>query len=41
MSGANRMIATRLIELAKAGEHNPDLLCWGAIEQLRGFLFGD
>jgi len=38
---ANGIIAKRLIELAKAGEHNPDLLCRGAIEQLRGFLFGD
>ena len=24
---ANEMIARRIIELAKAGEHNPDLLC--------------
>ena len=38
---ANRMIATRIIELAKAGERNPDLLCEGAAEQLRGHLFGD
>jgi hypothetical protein len=38
---ANGIIAKRLIDLAKAGEHNPDLLCRGAIEQLRGFLFGD
>jgi hypothetical protein len=38
---ANGIIAKRLIELAKAGEQNPDLLCRGAIEQLRGFLFGD
>ena len=28
-------IATKLIALAKAGERNPDLLCQGAIEQLR------
>jgi len=38
---ANGIIAKRLIELAKAGEQNPDLLCRGAIEKLRGFLFGD
>jgi hypothetical protein len=38
---ANGMIAKRLIELAKAGECNPDLLCQGAIEQLRGHLYGD
>src|SRR5437667_354132 len=29
---ANGIIAKRLIELAKAGERNPDLLCEGAIE---------
>ena len=38
---ANGIIAKRLIELAQAGEHNPDLLCQGAIEQLRGRLYGD
>ena len=38
---ANGIIAKRLIELAKAGECNPDLLCEGAIEQLREHLFGD
>ena len=38
---ANRMIARRIIELAKAGERNPDLLCKGAAEQLHGHLFGD
>jgi hypothetical protein len=38
---ANGIIAKRLIELAKAGERNPDLLCEGAIEQLREHLFGD
>ena len=32
---ANGIIAKRIIELAKAGERNPDLLCEGAIEQLR------
>jgi hypothetical protein len=33
---ANGIIAKRIIELAKSGEHNPDLLCEGAIEKLRG-----
>jgi hypothetical protein len=37
---ANGIIAKRIIELAKAGECNPDLLCQGAIEQLRGHLYG-
>ena len=38
---ADGIIAKRLIELAKAGECNPDLLCQGAIEQLGGHLYGD
>jgi hypothetical protein len=38
---ANGIIAKRLIELAKAGERNPDLLCDGAVEKLRGHLYGD
>jgi hypothetical protein len=38
---ANGIIAKRVIELAKAGECNPDLLCQGAIEQLRGHLYSD
>ena len=38
---ANGIIAKRLIELAKAGERNPDRLCEGALEKLRGHLFGD
>jgi hypothetical protein len=38
---ADGIIAKRLIELSKAGERNPDLLCEGAIEQLRGHLYGD
>jgi hypothetical protein len=38
---ANGIIAKRLIELAKAGERNPDLLCQRATEQLRGHLYGD
>jgi hypothetical protein len=38
---ANGIIAKRIIELAKAGERNPHLLCEGAIEQLREHLYGD
>jgi hypothetical protein len=38
---ANGIIAKRVIELAKAGERNPDLLCEGALKTLRGHLFGD
>jgi hypothetical protein len=38
---ADGLIAKRIVELAKAGERNPDLLCEGAIEQLRGHLYGD
>ena len=38
---ANGIIAKRIIELAKAGERNPDLLCEGALKKLRGHLFGD
>ena len=32
---ADGIIARRIVELAKAGERNPDLLCQGAIEKLR------
>jgi hypothetical protein len=38
---ANGIIAKRIVELAKAGERNPNLLCEGAIEKLRGHLYGD
>ena len=38
---ANGIIAKRIIELAKAGERHPDLLCEGALKTLRGHLFGD
>ena len=38
---ADGMIAKRIVELAKAGERNPDLLCEGALKELRGHLFGD
>jgi hypothetical protein len=33
---ANGIIAKPIIELAKAGERNPDLLCEGALKKLRG-----
>jgi hypothetical protein len=38
---ANGMIARQIVELARAGERNPDLLCEGALKVLRGQLFGD
>ena len=38
---ANGIIAKRIVELAKAGERNPDLLCEGALGELRGHLYGD
>jgi hypothetical protein len=38
---ANGIIAKRIIELARAGERHPDLLCEGALKNLRGDLFGD
>jgi hypothetical protein len=38
---ADGLIAKRIVERAKAGERNPDLLCEGALEELRGHLYGD
>jgi hypothetical protein len=38
---ADGIIAKRIIELGKAGERNPDVLCEGALKTLRGHLFGD
>jgi hypothetical protein len=38
---ANGIIARQIVELARAGERNPDLLCEGALKELRGALFGD
>ena len=38
---ADGIIARRIVELAKAGERNPDLLCQGALDELRGHLCGD
>jgi hypothetical protein len=38
---ANGIIARQIVELARAGERNPDRLCEGALKRLRGALFGD
>jgi hypothetical protein len=38
---ADGIIAKRIVERAKAGERNPDLLCQGTLEELRGHLYGD
>jgi len=38
---ADGIIARRIVELAGTGERNPALLCEGAIEKLRGHLYGD
>jgi hypothetical protein len=38
---ANGIIAKRIVELAKAGERNPDLLCEGTLNKLREHLYGD
>jgi hypothetical protein len=38
---ANRMIANQIIEVAKTGERDPDLLREGALKKLRHGLFGD
>jgi hypothetical protein len=38
---ADGIIAKRVLELAEAGERNPDRLCEGALKILRGHLFGD
>jgi len=35
---ANEIIARRIIELAKAGEHNPDLLCENVLNEFRAQL---
>ena len=32
---ANELIAKRIIELAKAGELNPDVLCEAVVKELR------
>jgi hypothetical protein len=38
---ANEVIARQIVEVARTGERNPDLLCEGALEKLRETLFGD
>jgi hypothetical protein len=38
---ANGIIASQIVEVARAGERNPDLLCEGALKKLGGALFGD
>jgi len=38
---ANGMIVNKVIEIAKTGVRDPDLLCEGALEKLRQGLFGD
>ena len=38
---ANGIIAKRISEIAETGERDPDLLCEGAIEKLRGHLYSD
>ena len=37
---ADGIIAKRIVELAKAGECNPDLLCQGAIDNCGGICTG-
>jgi hypothetical protein len=34
----NERIATRIVDLAKTGERNPDLLCGTVLEELRQHL---
>jgi hypothetical protein len=38
---ANGIIARQIVELARTGERNPNLLCEGALKKLGGALFGD
>jgi hypothetical protein len=38
---ADGIIAKQIVGLAEAGERNPGVLSEGAIEKLRGHLFGD
>jgi hypothetical protein len=38
---ANGIISKQIIELARAGERNLDLLCEGPLERLREGLWGD
>jgi hypothetical protein len=38
---ADKIIAKQIIEFAKAGERNPDLLCEAALKKLREHLYSD
>ena len=38
---ADKIIAKTILQVAKAGERNPDLLCEGALKKLRGHLYSD
>jgi hypothetical protein len=38
---ADAIIAKQIVELARAGERHPDILCEGVLKTLRGHLFGD
>ena len=38
---ADGIIAKQILELARAGEWHPDVLCEGVLKTLRGHLFGD
>ena len=38
---ADGIIAKQIVELARTGERQPDVLCEGALKTLRGDLFGD
>jgi hypothetical protein len=38
---ADGIIARQIVELSRAGERNPDLLCEGALKKLGEALFGD
>ena len=38
---ADGIIAEQIIELAKSGERNPDLLCEAALKKLHEHLFSD
>ena len=38
---ADGLIAKRIVELAKTGDRNPDLLCEAALKKLREHLYSD
>ena len=38
---ADGIIAKQIVELARTGERQPDVLCDGVLKTLRGHLFGD